>query len=359
MVLGVGIIGANPERGWSTISHVPAVQALDGLELRAVATSDQASAKAAEAAFKAKGYADAQALIADPAVDIVTVAVRVPAHRALVQAALDAGKAVYCEWPLGRDVADSQAIRDAATQAGVPVALGLQARFSPAVQRAAAMVADGAIGRVLSARLYSETVAFGAKTGAADAYLNDAANGATLLTIHGGHAMDAAIAILGPLADLRALLTTQHPQVPVEGGGDLRRTIADDMRVMATLGSGAALSLQVTGGRGPDSRFMFEIIGENGVLRLTGGAPRGFQSGVLTLALDGTDQALPDPAAPNLPDTAVNVAGVYAALRDDIERRTTRSPDFAHAVRLAQLCDDVIIASTSGDRQTENGWPQA
>ena len=36
--LKVGIIGASAERGWAKISHVPAVQGLEGLELAAVAT---------------------------------------------------------------------------------------------------------------------------------------------------------------------------------------------------------------------------------------------------------------------------------------------------------------------------------
>jgi predicted dehydrogenase len=42
--LKVGIIGASAERGWAKISHVPAVQGLEGLELAAVATHNQRSA---------------------------------------------------------------------------------------------------------------------------------------------------------------------------------------------------------------------------------------------------------------------------------------------------------------------------
>ncbi len=357
MTLGVGVIGANPERGWASISHVPAVQALEGLELRAVATSDAESARRAESAFSAKGYSDPRALIADPAIDVVTVAVRVPAHRELVQAALDGGKHVYCEWPLGRDAAEAEAIRDAANAAGVRVALGLQVRTNPALLRAAEMIRTGAIGRVLGARLYSETIAFGREEGETDAYLEDPANGATLLTIHGGHAIDAAIAVLGPFSDLTALLSTQFPIVKI-GDKTLMRSVADDIRLVARLASGAGLSLDVVGGRGKDSTFRFEITGDRAALRLEGGAARGFQSGTLALVFDGETQNVPEPAAAGPPDTAVNVAGVYAALRDDILTGTATAPSFDHAVQLTRLCDEVLASSKAGARRQEAGWPR-
>ena len=346
MSIGVGVIGANPERGWAAVSHVPAIRALPGLDLRAVATSDAASAMRAERAFGAKGYADARALVLDPAVDLVTVAVRVPAHRALVQAALDAGKHVYCEWPLGRDLAEAEAIRDAAASSGLHAALGLQARMNPALRRAAELVQDGAVGRVLGARLHAETAAFGPETTEADAYLEEPGNGATHLTIHGGHAVDAAIAVLGPLAEMVVLNSTQFQAVSVGGARTLARTIPDDIRLLARLASGGALTLEVVGGRGKDSVFSFQITGERGTLRLDGGAARGFQSGVLALSLDGVPQAVPA-AAPGLPETAVNVAGVYAALRDDIVHGTATAPGFEDAIQLTRLCDDVLASPST------------
>lgn len=51
--LRVGIIGVSAEGGWARESHVPAVHNLAGLELAAVASSDQAKAKAAAKAFGA------------------------------------------------------------------------------------------------------------------------------------------------------------------------------------------------------------------------------------------------------------------------------------------------------------------
>jgi predicted dehydrogenase len=113
--LGVGIIGAGAERGWAKLAHVPAVQQLAGLEIVAVASGSQAKADAAAKAFGAKAsYADGKDLIQDPNVHIVTIAVKVPDHRDLVLAALTAGKHVYCEWPLGRNFAETEELAKAA-----------------------------------------------------------------------------------------------------------------------------------------------------------------------------------------------------------------------------------------------------
>ena len=132
--LRVGIIGANADRGWARESHVPAVQKLAGLELAAVANRGQDRADAAAKAFGVeKAYGNAADLFGDPDVDLVTVAVTLPAHRDLILGALAAGKHIYCEYPLGRDVSESQALAMAAHQAGVHTAIGLQTRMNPAV----------------------------------------------------------------------------------------------------------------------------------------------------------------------------------------------------------------------------------
>ena len=58
-----------------------------------------------------------------------------------------------------------------------------------------------------------------------------------------------------------------------------------------------------------------------------------------------------------LPDAAVNVAGVYAALRDDIRRNTRHTTGFDHAVRLTRLMNDVLASSADGARREAQGWP--
>src|SRR5579863_8135291 len=52
-------------------------------------------------------------MIRDDRIDLITISVKVPAHRELVLAALNAGKAVYCEAPLGRTVAEAEEMASA------------------------------------------------------------------------------------------------------------------------------------------------------------------------------------------------------------------------------------------------------
>src|SRR5580700_7958430 len=147
----VGIVGANAKASWAKVSHVPAINGLPGLRLAAVATRSEQSAREAAEAFGAdRWFSDPFAMIRDERIDLVTIAVKVPAHRELVLAALDAGKAVYCEAPLGRTVAETA---EMASTIGSPhTAIGLQGRLNPAVRRAAQLLSAGAIGRPLSAR---------------------------------------------------------------------------------------------------------------------------------------------------------------------------------------------------------------
>lgn len=356
--LRVGIIGANAERGWARESHVPAVRHLDGLELVAVANKGQEAADAAAAAFGAgKAYGDAHALIADPDIDLVTVATTLPTHRDLVGAALAAGKHVYSEYPLGVGVGESEALALAAAKAGVHSAIGLQARGNPAVRRARTLIAEGAIGRPLSVRAFSPTAGFGPATQPAEAYTEDPATGVNLVTIQGAHTLDLVQALLGGFESLSALTTTQYPDIRIGDNAPQPRRTADHLLVQARLLSGAAAAVEVIGGRPADTPFRLEVIGTGGTLTLLGGAMRGFQAGRLTLSLDGNAEATD--ATGDLAEGAANVAGLYADLRDDIERGTHTVTGFRHAVRLARLIDETMRSAQEGRRVAHADLPTA
>jgi predicted dehydrogenase len=358
--LRVGIIGVSADGGWAKESHVPAVQVLPGLDLAAVASNGQAKSDAAARAFGVKAaYASGADLIRDPDIDLVSVCVGGPDHRELVLAALAAGKHVYCEWPLGRNTAEAVEMGAAVDSAGVHAAVGLQTRMNPAAIRARELIVSGAIGRPLSAHAYSSTVGFGPIVPTMYLYLEKAENGVNLITIQGAHTIDLAIGVLGGLADMSALTTTQYSEIKV--GDDRKRQVRetfDHLLVQSRLSDGGALSLEVAGGRPPgDTPFRLEVIGEKGTLALDGGAARGFQSGRLRLSLNGQPQRVDDGELASMPDSAASVAGIYAALRKDISSGTGTAPDFRHAVRLSQLIDDVMASSQTGTRKEAADWP--
>src|SRR2546427_8791826 len=99
----VGIIGANPDRGWAAEAHIPALKSLShDFQITALSTSRRESADAASKLFDVPvAFDNHQDLVNSTVVDVVAVTVKVPYHLELATAALGAGKAVYCEWPLG------------------------------------------------------------------------------------------------------------------------------------------------------------------------------------------------------------------------------------------------------------------
>src|SRR2546430_9054331 len=106
----VGIIGADPDRGWAARAHIPALKSLpDDFEITALATSRRESADAAGKLFGVPlAFDNHQELVNSSAVDVVAVTVKVPHHLELATAALVAGKAVYCEWPLGNGLQEAE-----------------------------------------------------------------------------------------------------------------------------------------------------------------------------------------------------------------------------------------------------------
>ena len=103
--VGIGIIGASLTYGWAMRTHLPALAGLPEFNLAAVCTAHEETAQATAGHYDFKrAYWDYHALVADPAVQVVDVCVRTAQHYPLVKAALEAGKHVYCEWPLGKSL---------------------------------------------------------------------------------------------------------------------------------------------------------------------------------------------------------------------------------------------------------------
>src|SRR5436190_17496030 len=202
--LGVGIVGVSPVRGWAATAHIPALRALPNYELRALSTHNADSARTLGEAFgvsPAVVFSDYEQMVTQPDIDVVAVTVKAPRHRELVAAALAAGKAVYCEWPLGRDLDDARAMAALAAEQGVRTVVGLQGRQAPAIGFVQELLSDGYVGEVLSTTMVGVSVASGSVV-QANAYMLDETNGANALTIAVGHSLDTLSYVLGEFADL-------------------------------------------------------------------------------------------------------------------------------------------------------------
>ncbi|MDP9222249.1 MAG: Gfo/Idh/MocA family oxidoreductase [Actinomycetota bacterium] len=360
--LGVGIVGVSPVRGWAATAHIPALRALPNYEIRAVSAHTAEAARAAGEAFGVDAaFSEHAKMVAQPDIDVVAVTVRVPHHRELVSAALAAGKAVYCEWPLGRDLADARAMAALAVDKGVATVVGLQARQAPAIEFVQELLTDGYVGEVLSTTMVGLSVP-GDVVVQPNAYMLDKANGANVLTIAVGHSVDVLNHVLGEFVDLSAVSNLRRPRITIEETGEqVVKTAADQVAVIGTLTSGATVSLHVREAVAGGTGFLWEINGTDGTLRITADAayPEIYPLTVAGARGRSDPVELPVPAAlmqkwPALTGLegapAYNVGRSYAAFAADLDNGTHTVPDFAAAVRRHEVIAAIERSATSGER---------
>jgi predicted dehydrogenase len=357
----VGIVGASASRGFASVAHIPALRALPQFEIAAVCTARQESAEAAARHYGVSlAFSDPEQLARHPGVDLVTVSVKVPDHYRPTMAALAAGKHVYCEWPLGRDTEEAEQMLTAAQQRGIQHAVGLQGQMSPGINYAKELVADGYVGRVLTATMIGCAPNWGATIDRA--YQAERANGANLLTITGGHQIDALCYCLGEFRELTAFAVSQRDRIRVESTGEVvTKNVLDQLVVSGIVGDGAVVSFQIRGGMTRGTAFLFEIHGDHGDLTLTATTRDSMQRQELTVrgAQDGAKELaeLPIPAkyrwvpegTPT--DSRYNVAQLYARLAESIREGKPATPGFHAAVIRHRLLDAIIRASESGQKQ--------
>jgi predicted dehydrogenase len=343
--IGVGIVGLSASGGWAAGSHVPALRATDGYELRGLSASSAASADASGLKHGVPlTFASAAELATHEDIDLVVIAVKVPHHRELVMSALQAGKIVFCEWPLGNGLAESEELANAARAAGARTAVGLQARSAPAIRYLRDLVADGYVGEVLSSTIVASGFSWGGELPTASTrYSIDAANGATMLTIPVGHTLDAASFVLGELAEFQSMLATRRRQVlDIESGDLLPMTAADQVAVIGRLEGGAVMTVHFRGGLSRGTNLHWEINGSEGDIVISGPSGhvqladlelrggRGRDTGLSVLPVPASYQRVP---ATSTSARVANVANAYAQLVADLTDGTSVVPTFDHAVR--------------------------
>ena len=350
----VGIVGADNKTGWARVSHIPAISSLPGVKLVAVSTRTEQRARETAEAFGAdRWFSDPFAMIRDEQIDLVTIAVKAPAHRELILAAIDAGKAVYCEAPLGRTVAEAEEMMS--WVGSLHTAIGLQGRLNPTVRRAVQLIRAGNIGRPLNARIVSMAPGIGRpELPSTLDYLKKTSSGANLLTINAGHTLDVVETLLGPILEVDARTEVLWRSIKLTDTSDksLRET-PDHVDVLGKTRCGAVFTAHINGGLGPeDTRFSFEIRGSEGWLSLSGGHPYGFQAGDLKLTSSVPFEA-PDEATVSggFLGAAINIGEVYAHLVRDLHAGTYSIPGFEHALHNARLIEAASRAAKRGERQ--------
>ena len=123
---------------------------------------------------------------------MVVVSVRVDKHLNVTRPILKAGKDVYLEWPLGRNLAEAQELVALKKTMGVKrTAVGLQERQAPVIKLLKELVTSEKIGKTLSSTFNGYLAGLGGpKQNVVVNYATSREVGANLLTIGFGHTME-------------------------------------------------------------------------------------------------------------------------------------------------------------------------
>src|SRR5467141_4721072 len=361
----VGIIGANVRYGWGRDTHIPALSALPEFEITAVCTSRRETADETAKHFGIPhAFADPCKMVQHPDVDLVSICVRVPFHHQLGMAALNAGKHLYCEWPLAATTEQAQQMRDLAVRKRSHHMAGLQARGARAFNRVRDLVADGYVGKVLSCTMIVSTPTWGTEFTHDWAYMADRSNGNTLLTSLGGHSIDALCFCLGEFKELSSVVANQRQRVKIaETGETIQMTAPDQVLLSGVLQSGAVASVHLKGGTANGTGFLFEIHGtevpwlscrQTPARRLTYRSPSS-RCAVRRRAnrwrISQYRRAIAGFHPPSRRGFLSTLQQLYMRMAEGIREGKSVSPDFDVAVKRHQLLDVIQKASDTGTRQ--------
>lgn len=207
----VGIIGT----GGIAIRHLEGYR-LAGADVVAIADVVPATLELRQHDWSIPvGYLDYRDLLADPAIDAVSVCTPNALHHDVTVAAARAGKHVLCEKPISMSLAQAQAMIDACAEAGVTLQIGHHMRSMTTAMRAKAIIDSGAIGRITYARFRQAHDWGGART-VRPSFGSLANSGGGTLLDNGCHLFDLARFLGGDVVDVFARIATLKFDVEVE-----------------------------------------------------------------------------------------------------------------------------------------------
>jgi len=271
-----------------------------------------------------------------------------------VMKALNAGKNVFCEWPLGRDVQEAEEMANLAAQRGVKTAVGLQARSDPAIMHARELIQQGYVGQVQAVNYTSIGQAI-TERGHGRIWQGDRRNGANTLTIAAGHAIDAVCFLVGEFSEVSARLQTNITEWHNTDTGEMMKVDSPDwIDVSGRVESGADVAFLVATVPSNPSGTRFEIYGSDGTLTIGGGSTNAGPNRLM--GARGKDKLEPlepperltlisqdTPAGP-----ARNVGQAYSRIAAALASGEPYHPDFAHAVKRHKLIEAIERSSAEG-----------
>ena len=266
-------------------------------------------------------------------------------HHQMVMAALEAGKHVFCEWPLGANLAEAEEMAALARSKGVRHMVGLQARGAPPLLYLRDLLTAGYVGEVLACNMTMFLSGL-LQRGTDRAWAADRENGANTLTIATGHAIDIFCHCVGEFQEVSAKVATQVPLWETgEPGKSVPVTAADNVLVNGVLAGGAVASAHIATVPWHGTGWSMDVYGREGTL--VASSKEMVQYGDIQLRGAQGDQTelekltVPDrliQVPVEMPEgEPFNVGQMYQILAQEIREEIGVGPDFDLAVERHRL----------------------
>lgn len=325
-----------------------------------------------------KAYGSPEQFAEDKDVDLVVCSVRVDRHYPILKPILEktTAKAVHCEWPLGKNLAEAEELTQLAKSKGMKTIVGLQGRQAPTGRVVKNLINSDKIGKPLSVTITTIGYNFGAEDFEALAYLSDRSVGGNMVTIHFSHIFDTITQSVGQLSSYSVVLDTKREKTllrnkpftyvqksesdePVKIVGEVQRTCHDQIAIQGHLEDGAVFSFHMRGGHPfPNTPGLdWRIYGEKGEIRVTApSANLHFGGPGHTIQVHHHESnSVEDIKIPrdswdekDLPYTARAPARVYEAFADGREDQYATWED---ALRRHRLVDEMYARSQDGSTE--------
>jgi predicted dehydrogenase len=346
--LRVGVIGVG---NWARHGHLRVLDLLPQYTLQAVFSHRREAAESAAREYgigRVAGSIDE--IVGSPDIDLVVVLNTAPQHAGTVKRAIDAGKHVYCEWPLTTTLEQSAQLLRLAQARGVRHVVGLQRRLAPHNRYVRDLIAQGYVGDLRSVRMHVSVNYFQAIRSRALEWTVPPENFSSIVSIYGGHFLDMLLTATGWPVSIAALTPNQFPLVTIRESGASMPTSAPDQLVLAGMLNGnAVLSVHIEGGKRSGSGVQIDITGTEGDLRITNTSAFGDVGDDYRIVGAHDDKAPMEPLAvpqgyhrlpgSGLPSAVLELAELYWAYAHDVTHGTHTAPTFADAARLHDLLD--------------------
>jgi predicted dehydrogenase len=385
----VGIIGLSASGGWASAAHLPYLRRSAKYTITAVANS---SLERSEVAIAAHGLGDGvkacaspKELADSPEVDLVVCCVGAVHHYEALRQAVGLGKDMYCEWPLGLTLDESEQLCKTARENGSRTMIGLQSHCAPAVVKIREIISQGNIGRVLSSTTMGPAVFSDSADEAGTRHKYPVRGGFSdnFVALFFSHAIDVVLSTLGELKSYDSMLDIRKPEDPVKSSTDGPESESDTSQThapsskeaedresgsdpeasnkpttqaqimfQAYFESGGVMSYHMHGGRTlpPGDGLQWRISGEKGELLVS--APdstlQSTASSKVKIQLfrratgEMEDVVLPTDEWDELPTPAQNIARLYEAYADG---KTERYPDWGHALKRHTMIENIGTSS--------------